>query len=140
MYLPLEQAWPDTFSDERLREDGADARRPRRRRLDAGARRRRGRSARRFVEELVYRGLLQRAFVAPASATSAAVLIVAVWFALIHFRPVEYPGLFVFGLVLGACAVATGRLGMSIAAHVAFNVTGARAWSRATVHNGGCVT
>ena len=38
--------------------------------------------------------------------------------------PVEYPGLFVFGLVAGACLLVTGRLGMPIATHVAFNVTG----------------
>ena len=29
----------------------------------------------------------------------------------IHFRPVEYPGLFVFGLVVGACLLVTRRLG-----------------------------
>ena len=45
-------------------------------------------------------------------------------FALVHFRPIEYPGLFVFGLILGACALRTGRLGMPILAHVAFNATG----------------
>jgi uncharacterized protein len=49
---------------------------------------------------------------------------VAMLFALVHFRVVEYPGLFVFGLILGFCAMRTGRLGMSICAHVGFNLTG----------------
>jgi membrane protease YdiL (CAAX protease family) len=32
--------------------------------------------------------------------------------------------LFVFGLILGVCALRTRRLGMSILAHMAFNATG----------------
>ena len=48
----------------------------------------------------------------------------AAWFAIIHFRPVEYPGLFAFALVTGACMMLTDRLGMSWATHIAFNVTG----------------
>ena len=51
-------------------------------------------------------------------------LAAALWFTVIHFRPVEYPGLLAFALVTGACLMVTGRLGMSIATHVAFNVTG----------------
>jgi len=50
--------------------------------------------------------------------------VVAAWFAIIHFRPVEYPGLFTFGLVTGACLLLTDRLGMSWATHIAFNATG----------------
>ena len=76
-----------------------------------------------LVEELLYRGLLQGAFVARISELPA-LLAGASWFALIHFRPVEYPGLFVVGLVFGMCALATGRLGMAIVAHAAFNATG----------------
>jgi uncharacterized protein len=53
-----------------------------------------------------------------------AVVLVSAWFALIHFRPVEYPGLFAVGLVFGVCALVTRRLGMSIVAHMAFNATG----------------
>ena len=45
------------------------------------------------------------------------------WFAVIHFRPVEYPGLFVFGLVPAPAAL-TGRLGMLDPDPAAFNVTG----------------
>jgi hypothetical protein len=32
--------------------------------------------------------------------------------------------LFVIGLVCGACALVTGRLGMAIACHIGFNVAG----------------
>lgn len=74
------------------------------------------------VEELVYRGLIGGA--ARRRFHEAVALVgVAAFFALIHFRPVEYPGLFAFGLVLGACLAATNRIGMSILAHVAFNAT-----------------
>jgi membrane protease YdiL (CAAX protease family) len=76
-----------------------------------------------LVEELLYRGLLQGAFVRRVNDVLA-VVVVAGWFALIHFRPVEYPGLFVVGLVLGTCALVTRRLGMGIVAHAAFNATG----------------
>jgi membrane protease YdiL (CAAX protease family) len=55
---------------------------------------------------------------------AVAVVAVAAFFAAIHFRWVEFPGLFVFGLILGVCALRTGRLGMGIAAHMAFNATG----------------
>jgi uncharacterized protein len=122
LYLPLEQWWPSTF-------DGTARERNARDLYESahggwlvvlivivviGAP---------LVEELVYRGLLQGAFVRRLDDTLAVVL-VAAWFALIHFRPVEYPGLFAFGLVLGICAQQTRRLGMSILAHVAFNATG----------------
>ena len=76
-----------------------------------------------IVEELMYRGLLQGAFTRRLNDVVAVVL-VAAWFALIHFRPIEYPGLFLFGLVLGTCALRTRRLGMSVLAHMAFNATG----------------
>ena len=51
-------------------------------------------------------------------------LITAAWFAGVHLRLVELPGLFAFALVLGFCFYRTNRLGMSIIAHVAFNATG----------------
>ena len=68
-----------------------------------------------IVEELVYRGLLQRSFAARFDHVLAW-LAASAWFAVIHFRAVEYPGLFVFGLVAGACLLVTGRLGMPIGA------------------------
>ncbi|MEI7548312.1 MAG: CPBP family intramembrane glutamic endopeptidase [Actinomycetota bacterium] len=76
-----------------------------------------------LVEELTYRGLLQGAFTRSTKVVTA-VVVVAAWFAAIHFQPVNIPGLFVVGLVLGVCAHRTGRLGMSVMAHMAFNATG----------------
>ena len=76
-----------------------------------------------FVEELLYRGLLQHAFVRRFG-SALGVLIVAALFAIIHFRPIELPGLFAFGVVLGVCAVTTRRLGMGLLAHGAFNAEG----------------
>jgi uncharacterized protein len=122
VYLPLEAIWPETFSEDRLTENARDLWD----RADGvwlvalvlvvvvGAP---------VVEELVYRGLLQGAFVRRVNEVLA-VVVVAAWFALIHFRPVEYPGLFAIGLVFGVCALVTGRLGMCIAAHVGFNAVG----------------
>jgi membrane protease YdiL (CAAX protease family) len=122
VYLPLSRIWPGTFSEDELAQNAE-------RLVDrasggtmvllvlmvcVGAP---------IVEELVYRGLLQGSFAARVDG-AVAVLISAAWFAVIHFRPVEYPGLFTFGLVAGACVLATGRLGTAIVTHVAFNVTG----------------
>ncbi len=122
VYVPLRAWWPETFSDDRLEETARDL-------VDradgaavvvlvlvvvGGAP---------IVEELVYRGLLQGSFVARISELPA-LLAGAAWFAIVHFRPVEYPGLFVAGLVFGMCAITTGRLGMSIVTHAAFNATG----------------
>ena len=122
VYLPLEALWPDTFTDDRLQENARDL-------VD----RANGGSVvllvvlvavgAPVVEELFYRGLLQRSLVARFSDALVVVGVAAV-FALVHFRPVEYPGLFVFGLVLGTCAVLTDRLGLAIITHMSFNVTG----------------
>ncbi|MEY4229955.1 MAG: hypothetical protein RLZZ362_804 [Actinomycetota bacterium] len=122
VYWPLEALWPGTFSSPQLEKSARDL-------YDSadglwllvlilivvvGAP---------LVEELLYRGLLQGAFVRRVDDVLAVVL-VAAWFAIIHFRPVEYPGLFAIGLVLGVCALVTRRLGMSVVAHCAFNATG----------------
>lgn len=76
-----------------------------------------------IVEELVYRGFIHGSLQGRLS-DGLALLGAAVWFTLIHFTPVEYPGLFAFAIVLGLCFHGTGRLGMAIAAHMAFNATG----------------
>lgn len=76
-----------------------------------------------IVEEIVYRGMLQGAF-ATRLDDLWAMVVVALWFMLIHFRPVEYPGLLVFALVVGVLRMRTGRLGMPILTHIAFNATG----------------
>ena len=122
VYFPLGRLWPDTFTDDRLSENAEKL-----------ADRASGATmvllvvmvciGAPIVEELVYRGLLQGSFAARFNHI-AAWLAAAAWFAVIHFRPVEYPGLFAFGLVVGACFLVTRRLGMSMATHVAFNVTG----------------
>jgi uncharacterized protein len=122
VYWPLERGWPQTFSRSRVERNARDL-------YDQahggwlvgliavvviGAP---------FFEELMYRGLLQGAALRRLNDV-VAVVAVAAFFALIHLRWVELPGLFVFGVVLGVCALRTGRLGMSIAAHMAFNATG----------------
>ena len=122
LYVPLRGIWPDTFTDTKLSETA-----------DKLADRASGGTmvllvlmvcvGAPIVEEIVYRGLLQRSFSARTSQI-VAWLVVAAWFALIHFRPIEYPGLFVFALVTGACLMLTDRLGMSWATHIGFNVTG----------------
>lgn len=126
LYLPLQAAWPDTFSDERL----ADTARDLVDRADGGA----------LVllialvvlgapivEELFFRGFLQRPLLASAHTGARRALViggVAVAFAAIHFRPIELPGLAVIGVVLGICAWRTDRLGLAITTHVSFNATG----------------
>ncbi|MGI9644932.1 MAG: CPBP family intramembrane glutamic endopeptidase [Ilumatobacteraceae bacterium] len=122
VYLGLAEFWPDTFTEDRLEENARNL-------VDradgatmlllvlvvaVGAP---------VVEELFYRGLLQRSLTTRFNDVLVVVGVAAV-FALVHFRPVEYPGLFVFGLILGTCALRTGRLGMPILAHVGFNATG----------------
>jgi hypothetical protein len=76
-----------------------------------------------IIEELVYRGLILQALQSRLN-DWLALIIAAAWFALIHLQPVELPGLFAFALVLGICFQRTGRLGMSVFAHIAFNATG----------------
>ena len=76
-----------------------------------------------LVEELVYRGFVQ-AGLSSRIHHVAAVVITAAWFAGIHGRVAELPGLFAFALVLGIAFQLTGRLGMSVTAHLAFNATG----------------
>lgn len=121
VYWPLQAGWPDTFSNKDLEQNAKDL-------YDTahgfwlvvltiaiviGAP---------LVEELVYRGLLMGA--ARRRVNDGLALVgVAAFFALIHFRPVEYPGLFAFGLVLGVCLLATNRIGLGIVTHMAFNAT-----------------
>ena len=122
LYWPLHALWPDAFTTEKLQERAQDL-------YDSAS----GAGVALLVlvvvvgaplvEELVYRGLLQGAFTRRLH-DWVGVTVVALWFAVIHFQPVETPGLFVVGMVLGSCALLTGRLGMGIVAHVAFNATG----------------
>lgn len=122
LYWPLNELWPDTFNEDKLSENAKEL-------VDrangigvfllivmvvVGAP---------VVEEIVYRGFVQQTLVSRFGA-AIGLIAAAAFFALIHFRPIEYPGLFVAGLVFGGCAVMTGRLGSAIAAHLAFNAIG----------------
>lgn len=122
VYWPLQQLWPDTFSSERLEERAVEL-----------ADRASGSTAVMLIvvvvigaplfEELVYRGLLQRSLAASFGRWWG-LLAGAVWFSVIHLTPVEYPGLFVAGLVFGVGLSLTDRLGPGMLAHAAFNATG----------------
>lgn len=76
-----------------------------------------------IVEEIVYRGSIQTSL-GRALGVPASVLITAALFAAIHLAPVEFPGLFVFALLLGVLRQWTGTLGTPIITHMAFNATG----------------
>jgi membrane protease YdiL (CAAX protease family) len=76
-----------------------------------------------FIEELVYRGLVQQGLANSLGATRAW-LIAAVLFAAIHLEPIEFPGLLAFALVLGWCYRRTSRLGLCMVTHMAFNASG----------------
>ena len=71
-----------------------------------------------IIEELFFRGLLMRSIQARWN-DSLALVASSLFFALVHFQPLQIPGLFMFGLIAGTCAQRTGRLGMSIFAHAA---------------------
>ncbi|MEO7837550.1 MAG: CPBP family intramembrane glutamic endopeptidase [Acidimicrobiales bacterium] len=73
-----------------------------------------------FVEELFFRGLLQRTL-ARRVPPLAAVGVSATLFGVTHFQPIQLLGLVAFGAVLGALAQRAGRLGPSIIAHMSFN-------------------
>jgi uncharacterized protein len=93
-----------------------------------------------FAEELFFRGLTQRSLlklrgdsphaglrlVARANPWTA-IVATALFFAATHFEPLQFPGLFAFGLVLGVLAWRSGRLGPSIWAHLTFNALAAAA-------------
>jgi hypothetical protein len=122
LYLPLRAIWPESFSPERLEETAAEL-------VDAAA----GwrivllvavvAVGAPVVEEIVYRGILQRAAVARFGGV-VGWLGASAFFGLIHLRPIELPGLVLAGAVFGAFAWRTGRLGGAVLAHVAFNATG----------------
>jgi membrane protease YdiL (CAAX protease family) len=75
-----------------------------------------------IIEELFFRGLLLRSIQARWS-DSLALVASSILFGLAHFELLQLPALVMFGLVAGYCAQRTGRLGMSIWAHVGFNAT-----------------
>jgi membrane protease YdiL (CAAX protease family) len=78
-----------------------------------------------IVEEVFFRGLAQGAFEKRGMPWGMAVTCTSLFFAATHLQPLQFPGLFAFGLVLGWLVHRTGRLGPAIWAHVAFNLTAA---------------
>lgn len=122
LYVPLRSAWPDTFDADKLEERARDL-----------ADRASGSGVvllvvvvvigAPLVEELVYRGLVQRSVSVPLGRASG-LLVTSALFSLVHLRPVEFPGLMLAGAVFGAGVVLTGRLGPAIVTHAAFNATG----------------
>lgn len=122
VYLPLDHFWPATFNEDKLSETAKDL-------VDRAS----GGSAvllvlmvcvgAPIVEELVYRGMIQGSLAARLNPTIAWIAASA-FFMLIHFKPVEYPGLLAAGLLFGACLLVTGRIGPAVTAHIGFNVTG----------------
>ncbi len=75
-----------------------------------------------LVEELFFRGMLQRAL-GRRFGPAWAVALSSVVFGLTHYQPVQLLGLIVFGVVLGLMALRTGRLGLAMVTHAAFNAT-----------------
>lgn len=74
-----------------------------------------------IIEEIFYRGLLQRAItnrwgVWPGIVGSA------VLFAGSHFQALQFPALVLLGLILAYMTARSGRLGPAIFAHIAFNM------------------
>ena len=122
LYWPLQQLWPDTFSQEALEERARDL-------ADSAA----GGDVVLLVlvvavgaplfEELVYRGLLQRSL-ADTIGRWPGLVVASLWFAAIHLAPVELPGLFMAGMVFGGALHLTGRLGPAMLSHLGFNAAG----------------
>jgi membrane protease YdiL (CAAX protease family) len=75
-----------------------------------------------LVEEIFFRGLAQRVFLARMAAPLAIGLTAAI-FGVTHLQPLQLPGLVVFGIVAGVLAARADRLAPAIAAHVGFNAT-----------------
>lgn len=77
-----------------------------------------------IAEELFYRGLSQHA-IAKRFGARLAVLLGAAFFGFSHLQPLQFLGLFAFGLVLGFLTDRFDRLGPAIFAHMGFNMTAA---------------
>lgn len=76
-----------------------------------------------IVEEIFFRGLLQRALIKKRLPTWAVVTLSSVIFGAVHLQPIQFIGLAVFGVVLSILTIKTDRLGPALWAHVAFNLT-----------------
>lgn len=76
-----------------------------------------------LVEELFYRGLLMGALAKRGWALWPSVLGSSAVFGAMHFQPLQFVGLFAFGVVLALLASWQGRLGAAMWAHAGFNAT-----------------
>lgn len=77
-----------------------------------------------IVEEVVYRGCLESAFVTATGSRWLGVVLTAVVFASAHIgaaRMEALPGLFALGIAFGLAFERTGRLGAPIVMHAVFN-------------------
>lgn len=75
-----------------------------------------------IVEELYFRGLLTRGFVARWG-RAVGVIAPGVIFGVFHFSGLQLPALVAFGIFLSWLATRQGRLGACIVAHMAFNAS-----------------
>ncbi len=81
-----------------------------------------------LVEELFFRGLLLRGLARALEGLGGvlgpvlAVLVTGLLFGLAHAESLQLLGLALFGVLLSALAFRTGRLGMSVLAHLSFNL------------------
>ena len=75
-----------------------------------------------LVEELFFRGLTLKAFEKKMS-SRLAVLLSSLFFAIAHLQLIQFPALFLFGLVAGYLVKKYDRLGRAVWAHVGFNAT-----------------
>lgn len=78
-----------------------------------------------IAEEIFFRGFANTALEKRGMPWMAAIAITAFFFALTHFQPLQFPALFLFGVILGLLVHWKGRLGPAIWAHVGFNVVAA---------------
>ncbi len=82
-----------------------------------------------FFEELFFRGVLLRALVRLFGrlghwiGPGLAIVVCGLVFSLFHFEALQFAGLALFGIILSFVSYRTGRLGMNMVAHAAFNLT-----------------
>jgi membrane protease YdiL (CAAX protease family) len=74
-----------------------------------------------IVEEIFYRGLVQRSLIRRFG-TVWGIGLASVVFGAVHFQLLQFPALALVGALFGILAHRAGRLGPAILAHVAFNL------------------
>lgn len=74
-----------------------------------------------IVEEIFYRGLVQRSLVRRFGRWPG-ILLTAAMFGMSHFQPLQFVALAAFGVVVGVLTDRYDRLGPAIVAHMVFNI------------------